>query len=152
MKNEKYSHKNFTDQILTHTDPSEWDDTDVIGTCFYNQKPLTEVFPSEIKNVKFIGCNLDNIIIPDGCTIEGGCHRLIQVQNDGEDWLIDKDLNPIEPLNKTQFEKLGLSIDPKDISGTKVNVPLTITKYEQLAISLETQKAALDEAAKSWGR
>jgi hypothetical protein len=152
MKNEKYSHKDFTDQIFTHTDLSEWNNTEIIGSCFYNQIPLTKVFPSEIKNVKFIGCNLNNIIIPDGCTVEGGCHILIQVQNDGEDWILDKDLNPIEPLNKTQFEKLGLSIDPKDITNVKVNIPITSTKYEQLALELEAQKAALDEAAKGWGR
>ena len=145
--NERYSYKDFTGKTLTETDPKEWNDTEVIGSCFASLTPNTRVFPDGITGVKFIKCNLDNVVVPKECTIEGGCHRLIAKQNDGEDWLVDEHLNPIEPLNKSLYTKLGLSTSPLAISASPVTVPVTISKREELEADLAAQKAALDAAA-----
>ena len=147
MMNEKYSYKDFTNKILAHTDPAEWNDTEVIGSCFYQFEPNTGVFPSEIKNVTFIRCNLDNVVVPKECTIEGGCHRLIAAQNDGEDWILDANLNPVEPLDKTKFVKLQLSIDPAAIPAMKVPVSVTQAKIEEINTKLQNDIRTLQDAA-----
>ena len=70
--------------------------------------------------VIFKGCNLDNVIVPLGNTIIDSCHRQIDVQNDWDDWILDDiTLQPMEPMNKAERIKAGLSIDPKDIPNTK---------------------------------
>jgi hypothetical protein len=148
--NEKYSHKDFTHKILTDTKPEEWNDTEVVNSCFYNEQPLTKVFPDDIKGVTFIRCNLDNIVIPETCTIEGGTNKLIQVQKDGEDWILDKDLHPVEPLNKARYVKLGLSVDPAAISVDAKEVSVTQEKRQQLEDALQASIKALEDAAKAW--
>lgn len=145
--NEKYSYKDFTYKTFLDTKPEEWNDSEVVGSCFYNEKPKSVIFPEGIKGVKFIRCNLDNIVIPKDCTVEGGCNKLIQVQKDGEDWLLDNDLNPVEPLNKATYVKLGLSISPAALPVTAKAVSATQEKRQQLEDALEAQKAALDAAA-----
>lgn len=145
--NEKYSYKDFLTQTLTDTDPKEWDDTEVVGSCFAKEKPNTKVFPDGIKNVTFKKCNLDNVVVPEGCTIEGGTHKLIEVQNDGEDWILDKDLNPVEPVNKALYTKLGLSTSPAAISAEKQTVSVTDAKRKQLEDALQADIKALEDAA-----
>ena len=145
--NKEYSYKDFTHKTFTETRPEEWNDTEVVGTCFYNLKPKSEIFPEGIRGVKFIRCNLDNIVIPKDCTVEGGCNRLIQEQKDGEDWLLDDNLMPVEPLNKGVYVKLGLSISPAALPTTAKAVSVVQEKRQQLEDALEAQKAALDAAA-----
>ena len=147
--NEKYSHKDFTHKILTDTAPEEWNDTEVVNSCFYNETPLTKVFPDGIKGVKFIACNLDNIVIPEGCTVEGGTNKLIQVQKDGEDWILDKDLNPVEPVNKAMFVKLGLSIDPVALPLAESAVSVTMEERKIREDALQAAIKALEDAAKA---
>lgn len=145
--NKKYSYKDFTGKTLIGTDLKEWNDTEVIGSCFYNETPNTKVFPDGIKGVKFIKCNLDNVVVPKECTIEGGCHRLIQMQKDGEDWLLDENLNPVEPMNKNDYVKLGLDISPAAIPTSSVAVPVTASKRQQLEDALQAQIKALEDSA-----
>lgn len=116
MLNEKYSFKDFLDKKFTHLFTSEFNNSEIRGSCFYQQVvPNTQVFPTGITGVIFVECNLDNVLVPVGNTIKGGCHRRIMIQNDLEDWIIDDSLKPTEPINKIFFERLGLSVDPKDI-------------------------------------
>ena len=147
--NEKYSYKDFTYKTFLDTKPEEWNDSEVICSCFYNEKPKSLIFPEGIKGVKFVRCNLDNIVIPKDCTVEGGCNRLIQVQKDGEDWLLDDDLKPVEPLNKAQYIKLGLSINPAALPTSAKSVSVTQEKCQQLEDALQAQIKALEDVA-SW--
>lgn len=114
--NKKYSYKDFMDKDLTALSASDFNNSEIVGSCFYQQKaPDTQVFPSGITGVKFIKCNLDNVLIPTGNTIEGDCHRKIKVQNDLEDWIVDGLGKPVEPVNPKTFTNLGLSITPNII-------------------------------------
>lgn len=145
--NEKHSYKDYTHKTFVDTKPEEWNDSEVIGSCFHNEKPKSEIFPEGIKGVKFIRCNLDNIVIPKDCTVEGGCNRLIQEQKDGEYWLLDEYLAPIEPLNKGAYVKLGLSISPTSIPITAKEVSVIQEKRQQLEVALQAQIKALEDAA-----
>lgn len=119
--NEKYSYKDFMGQSFTHLPASDFNNSEIVGSCFYQQAaPKTKVFPVGITGVRFIRCNLDNVLIPSGNTVEPDCcHRKIMIQNDLEDWLVDDSGKPIEPISKKTFENLGLSIDSKDIPEEK---------------------------------
>ena len=152
--NGKYSYKDFLNKKFTDTPAEEWNDTEVIGTCFAQEKPKTKVFPDEIKGVTFTKCNLDNCIVPETCTINGGTHKWIGVQNDLEDWILDESLNPVEPVDKARFVRLGLSISPLAISASKLEIPATQAKRVELEAQYEADKAAalasIEAAANVW--
>jgi hypothetical protein len=147
--NKEYSYKDFTNKSLTDTDPKTWNDTEVVGSCFHRCVPKTETFPKGITGVTFTKCNLDNVVVPKECKINGGCHRWIAAQKDGEDWLLDDALNPVEPINKATYIKLGLSTAPLSISSAKLSESVIVSKRKELEDQLAADHAALD-AAVSW--
>jgi predicted GH43/DUF377 family glycosyl hydrolase len=147
--NKEYSYKDFTAKDLTKTDPKTWNDTEVIGSCFHQHTPKTVVFPTGITGVTFTRCNLDNVVVPKECTINGGCHRWIAVQSDGENWILDESLTPVEPINKATYIKLGLSTAPLSISSAKLSESVIVSKRKELEDQLAADHAALD-AAVSW--
>ena len=82
--------------------------------------PNRHIFPADMKGVTFIDCNLDNVYIDETKnTIKNGCHQQTKVQNDLSDWVLDKDLKPVEPMDREERIKLSISIDPKAIPLTK---------------------------------
>ncbi|MFH1353994.1 MAG: hypothetical protein ABIH36_01780 [bacterium] len=118
--NEKYSYRDFTHQSFSDVPAAEFNDTTIIGTSFYQENdPYKKIFPDDIKGVIFKRCNLDNVYIPEGNIIEGGTHKQLQLQNDLDEWLVDRDLNPIEPMNKEERLAAGVSINPQDIPRHK---------------------------------
>jgi len=129
--NDKYSWKDFTGRTLT--DAKDLKDMVIFGSCFSQEIPDTKVFPDDMKDVTFIGGNLDNVYIPEGNIVIGGTQKRFQVQNDLEDWIIDKDNKPIEPIAKDKFIELGISIAPKDISKEKLSKSITEAKREELS-------------------
>ena len=128
---EKYSWKDFTGQILT--DRKDLNDKIIFGSCFSQEIPDTKVFPDDMKNVIFVNCNLDNVYIPAGNIVMGSTQRRFKVMNDWEDWIVDKDNKPIEPIDKEKFIELGISVDPKDIPKEKLSKSITEAKSEELA-------------------
>jgi hypothetical protein len=145
--NEKYSYKDCTQQKFTKLDAKEFDNSEVVGTCFHQNVPKTKVFPVGMTGVKFQKCNLDNCEIPAGNTIEGGCHRWIALQKDGEDWFLDDNLDPVEPMNKALYEKLGLDVNPVSISATQLDQSVVQTKIDELEDALQADIKALEDAA-----
>jgi hypothetical protein len=83
--NEKYSHKDFTGKLLIDHDPSEFNDTEIRGSCFAQEVPFgkqmefVQVFPKEMTGVTFVGCNLDNVLVPADCKIVDGTHKLLEI-------------------------------------------------------------------------
>lgn len=133
-KNINYSHGDFLGQTFLDVDPSEFSNSTIVGSCFYQESswdvgslgdsaksPLVAVFPVGVVNVEFKRCNLDNVIIPTGSTVDSECtNRKVRIQNDNEDWeLAAIDNKPVEPLSKKRLIRDGDSVDPRDIPTTR---------------------------------
>lgn len=115
----KYSNKDFAGQNLTSK--TDMDNLIIQNSCFSTEVPHTQVFPSNMIGTTFIDCNLDNIQMPEGCTIVDCSNRFFQVQIDGQDWLVDRDtLEPIEPFNLKRAVQLGLNTDPNNIQAMEI--------------------------------
>ena len=126
--NEKYSFRDFTHQKFTDIDASEFNNTTIDSSCFYQESlyssdalsvtppsPMVDVFPSGMTGVVFKECNLDNVNVPAGNIIIDGTHKKIRVCNDAEDWILDVDNKPLEPMDKEQRIEAGVWYLPKDI-------------------------------------
>jgi hypothetical protein len=126
-QNSKYSFKDFTDQKFL--DAIDLDDAMIVSSCFYQScspdhvgDPQVEIFPRTMHGVTFVQCNLDNVYIPPGNTIDPSCsHKRIKPQSDGESWLLDEHLRPVEPKRKRILELLGANVDPRDIPPRRVS-------------------------------
>lgn len=145
MINEKYSYKDFTNQSFLGVDHSEFDKTEIVGSNFYQESKEGEdieknIFPVGMTGVTFRKCNLDNVIVPVGNTVETDCtKKKIKKQNDLEDWILDKNDKPVEPVSKKMFERLGLSVDPKDLPLQPLEKSVVLDYIEKnpvLSISL----------------
>ena len=126
--NKKYSNRAFLYHSVSFKDipAKEFNNTIIQGSCFYqewdwdgNKPVIKDIFPDGMTGVVFRNCNLDNVYIPPGNTVEGGTNKRIQVQNDWSDWVLDSNLKPKEPVNKKMRLEAGVSIDPKDIPEKK---------------------------------
>lgn len=122
MLNDAYSFKDFTGQSLVDVPVEDLSDTTIKGTCFAQQGQVsTVVFPTAMSGVTFDRCNLDNVFVPTGNTVNASCaHRKILVQNDGEDWILDENSQPVDPISKTRILEDGGNVDPAKIPETKV--------------------------------
>lgn len=120
--NKKYSFRDFSNKSFLDIPVIEFNNTIIKGSCFYQENyPNKDIFPSGMVGVVFDNVNLDNVhidksnnIILDSCT-----NKKIQVQNDWDDWILDNNFKPIEPINKKQRLKAGISIKPEDIPKEK---------------------------------
>ncbi len=118
--NDEYSNKNFHDIDLSNR--TNMNGIVIYSSLFYSEIPDTNVFPENMNGVKFVNCNLDNIIIPEGNVLQNCSNKRFKVQNDGNDWLIDENNKPIKPLHFFVFEKLNLPMpDPNDIPDERVS-------------------------------
>lgn len=142
MINTTYSLKDFTGQTFLEVDPDEFSNTEIVGSCFAQEAPYSEdashngssnhrdtrqdVFPNGMHSVTFTRCNLDNCKVPGPPTIKvGGTHRKIRIMNDLEDWELGADNKPTAPMATRRYHEQGHSIDPADISATKLAKRIT---------------------------
>lgn len=144
--NEKYSYKDFMDKSFKEAKASEFNNSTIVGTCFYqnwkegDKDIVKDIFPDDLVNVEFEKCNLDNVKIKLGMTADDtNTKKKIQVQNDLEDWILDKDLKPVEPIEKNMFLELQISVDPKDIPLTKQTKQATEKKREEIISAIDNQ-------------
>jgi hypothetical protein len=135
-KNEQYSFKDLHNKTFT-SNPAEDFSGDIIGSCFEQENPNTDVFPADATG-NLLRCNLNNCAIPPGMTVMSA-HGIDSINihhkemNDGERWIVDSGtLQPIEPLQKQDFINYGLSIDPADIPVSKLDEPIIIAKRKEL--------------------
>lgn len=97
MINKEYSYRDFTNKSLSKIDPKELNDTEIVGSNFYQEAKLNDsvlsvkkdnIFPAGMKGVKFIRCNLDNVSVPEGNTVDATCiNRIIKVDVDNSDYV-----------------------------------------------------------------
>lgn len=124
---DEWSFKNFVNQDLHHL--TQIHDVIIYSSQFYWEKPDSNPFPSWAKNLTFIKCNLDNIIIPNDSVVIQCSQKRFESQNDLNDWEIDSDDNPVRPVIYQVFEKLGLDIPhPDDIPEEPVTAPIDLLK------------------------
>lgn len=132
------SDKPFTNWNFKQLEGYDFNGKTICNSNFYNEQPNADIFPIGMTGVTFKGCNLTNVVIPDGNTVIDCIVETHQTQNDGETWKVDKDtLLPIEPVNKELFIELGISTNPANIPLEKTSDPITIKKAEEQAIQRE---------------
>lgn len=102
-----FSSRDYTNLILDDVGPYMNEEI-IRGACFSQQNPDTKVFPDEMSGVTFVNCNLDNCVIPEGNTLIDCSNRRFKVQNDLNDWEIDKNNNPVRLVDWKYFEKFEL--------------------------------------------
>ena len=166
-QNKKYSFGDFTGQSLRDVPAAEFNDTEIVGSCFYQEDvPDTKVLPDDIKGVTFRRCNLDNVFIPTGNKLvtegwEACTNKRLMLQpptpkgtpckEDPPDvvqlWIVDKDNRPIEALDKECFISEGRSIDPKDIPEHHI-IEETLTKTEYKTLTKEDWEAEAPKGSK----
>jgi hypothetical protein len=118
-----HSQKDYTGWDWNQRD--RLDGLTIEGSCFSQETPNSHIFPADMTGVTFISCNLDNVFIPDGNTVIQCSQKSFEIQNDLEDWIVDENDEPIEPVNKKQFERLGLSTDPADLPDEPLEKAIT---------------------------
>ena len=120
----------FKGKTFVDVDPAEFSDSEIVGTSFYQDgKPGTKVFPAGVKNLLLTGCDLNNVDTSDPEITVGAhcCNHQVAIQNNLEFYKLDKDGNPVSPLDEAAFDKCSLSKNPADIPVEKLAEPITIT-------------------------
>lgn len=108
--NKKYSFGDFLNQNFKSRPANEFDNSEIIGSCFYqevtygNTLPVTgiDIFPDDMTGVIFKRCNLDNVYIPAGNTVESdkgvdSSTKQIMADDEGLDCLVKNNAGTLEP-------------------------------------------------------
>lgn len=115
----EYSHRDFTGRTLIEAD--DLGGQEIVGSCFSQEIPDTVIFPKGMKGVVFKNCNLDNVVIPDGNKFIDCSTIRFEVQNDLNDWEIDRNDIPVCVLDYLYFYKNDLPHpDPASIPDEPV--------------------------------
>ncbi len=126
-------------------EPPEGFEGEIKHTSFAQKEPNTEVFPADITTTFDDKCDLTNIKMPAGSVFNSERNKQVKVQNDGETWIVNKKLEPVEPLHPKRYEEFGLSKDPKNIPSKMLPIPITEkAAYQALG---EERKARIIEIA-----
>ena len=144
--NEKYSYKSFKRQTFLDVPTSDFEG-EIVGACFAQDEPFTDVFPPDLKGTIFTRGNYGNCNIPSGNTMNA-FNEHYKEQNDCNYWVVDKDLKPITPLHPDRYDEHNISKDPKDIPAEKLQEPrdVTIPKERQEKIDdLSNDKERLEQ-------
>lgn len=133
--NEKYSYRDLSIRTMDSREipVEELNNTTIKGSGFGRRVPYGDCFPKDMTGVVFIDCNLDNCVAPEGNTVIGGTNKQHAVMNDGENWIVDKDLKPVEPLKPYRFDAYNLSKDPADIPLVPLKESVTTTASKAVA-------------------
>lgn len=92
----------YDNQDMTGWDLSDRKDMSgltITGLCLSHEKPEANVLPPDLTGTTFIHCNLDNVFISPGNMLIESSNRMFKCMEDGQDWLVDDNGNPIALLN-----------------------------------------------------
>ena len=117
----------FKNKSFVDISPDEFSNKIIVGSNFSQNEPDTRVFPNGVVNCTLKNCVALNAIIPAGFILENTRNERIKTQNDGEYWIVDKDLKPISPLKPERYEKFNLSKDPKNIPSKPLKQSIIMT-------------------------
>jgi len=121
----------FKNKSLLNVPVAEFNHTEIIGSDFSQREPKTNVWNPQLTGVQFTNCNTINCVVNANCTIVGGVHKQIKEQNDGEYWVVDKDLKPVEPLHPKRYDRYNLSKDPKDLPSKPLLESVIVTAEKE---------------------
>lgn len=148
---DKWSMRDFTNQKHIFQGVGKaLDGITIYATCFYQEELDVDVFPSDVKNLTLVHCNIDNVNVPTGVTvIENRPKKRIQVQNDLRDWEIDDSDVPTKVLNEKYWTAQGISVNPADIPVTKLkSIDDLVSKFDYLKVLEDlAPSATVDEKA-----
>jgi len=125
---------------LTKEPATDFNNSEIIGSTFAQDEHYTDVFPEGVENCILTKCNLGNCNIPTGFTVNGGTNKHYAKQNDGEYWVVDKQLKPVEPLIPQRYDEYGLSKNPKGLPSSPMG--------ESIISQAEKVKAKQDRKSK----
>lgn len=148
--NDEWSLRNFANQSNIFAGRGkELDGMTIYASCFYQESLDIDVFPSDVKNLTLVYCNLDNVNISAGVTvIANRPQRHIQVQNDCRDWELDANNQPIKLVNEKAELILGRSIDPVDIPQIKLeSIDDLPSKFDYVKVAEKQAAVTVDEKA-----
>ena len=129
----KHSFRSYQDKKFLSSDPSEFSNTIIKCSNFYQQKqPDTCVFPDGVKNLTLENCNLDNVCLTSEMITIGGTRKRIVCQNDMEDWIVDEFNYPLEPLHKENYQELNLDFSPKNIPDEPMEESIVAKEMNRL--------------------
>lgn len=93
-----YDDADFTGQDLT--DRTDMNGLTIHGMCLSHEKPDSHCLPEDLNGITFLACNLDNVYIPPGNTVDSTCstRRFMNNPDDNLDWEVDADNHFIKIL------------------------------------------------------
>lgn len=148
---DKWSMKDFTNRKNIFAGRArELTGLTIYASCFYQETLDSDVFPSDVKGLILVHCNLDNVRIPAGVTvIANRPAKRIQVQNDLRDWEIDANNNPVCVCGEKAELIAGRSVNPADIPMTRLSdISELPSKYDYVnAFKAFEPEPSLDEKA-----
>lgn len=112
---DKHSLKDYTQRNLL--DATDLEGKVIYASSFSQETPDTKVFPDSVKKMTFYNCNLSNVLLPPNSVVIGGQRTRYKAQTDGEDWIVDANSKPKEPVEKERFIEEKKSINPVDIKA-----------------------------------
>ena len=130
-----YDYKDYTGRKLLN---ENLNGLIIYASCFSQEVPDTHIFPEDMTGVTFLRCNLDNTYIPPGNTVTLCSQRKFKAQNDLCDWLLNLDSTPKEPLEKEEFQKWGISINPADIPVSPLSENIIHIRMREKAFGLDS--------------
>jgi hypothetical protein len=144
--NEFFSYNSFENKSFIDYEPDLFNNSIIYGSNFSQKNHRTIIFPENITELYMLRCNLDNVYIRPGIKIYECSNKQIKLMNDLEYWELNEEGLPIEPRDKNEFEKLHISIYPKDIPKEKMNMPITYLKNRKRIEKEKISNLRKDEA------
>ena len=116
---------------LLSLSPDEFSNMKLVQFSNYKEgAERVQGLPAGVVNVVFEDCNIDNMIIPEGCSISRTTtNKKLEAQNDNEDWDMDK----LKPLRESEYIELGLSTDFNDLPDSPIVGSIVENKIKLLA-------------------
>ena len=118
-------------KTLLHLKPEEVSGKTFRGCGWSFEQPEAKVFPDGTKDVRFIGCRLDNVTLPPGSVLDADCSNYqYKVQAaDGKDWAGEIVVDSKDATKRT--------FAPKAVVGSAAALPY---KTDAVKVTVEVVK------------
>lgn len=118
------SFRDFTHWEFMSRPEYDFSNKTIYSSVFMHEEPESVVFAPGTRNVTFVCCNLDNVVLPPGSVVKNpdcGSQRRFKVQNDLRDWEVDAFNRPLRVIDEDRWIEAGTSVNPADIPPQRMN-------------------------------